>query len=193
MTAAAAPQPLASSRPTTTPQAVAPELAATVTIEGAPRPIKATVTKVSVLPDNTNRWYDPDRKDYPIDLQLEYTPPGLKPGMTAKVDIFLDRLEHVLAVPMAAVYSVGDRQYVFVRDHGLTGASSNNPRPQVVKVGQVNESHVELIDGVRANDEVLLLEAGQGRALLEAAGLSAGQGTPAAKGSTQPVVTAAPS
>ncbi len=53
---------------------------AIVNIVGVPRPIGATLTKISVLPDNRLRWSNPDRRDYPCDVVLDETPPGLKPG-----------------------------------------------------------------------------------------------------------------
>ena len=47
---------------------------------------------------------------------LDNTPANLKPGISARGEIYVDRLEHVLAVPLAALYSEKSTSYVFVRN-----------------------------------------------------------------------------
>jgi hypothetical protein len=44
-------------------------------------------------------------------------------------------------------------------------------KPAAVKVGETNETLAQLIEGLAAGEQVLLLEAGQGRDLLEKAGI----------------------
>jgi hypothetical protein len=80
------------------------------------------------------------------------------------VKIFVDRLHNVLAVPVGAVYAAGSDSYVFVRDSG-------EPRPTKVTIGQVNETHAQVIAGLSQGQQVLILGAGQGRELLENAGI----------------------
>lgn len=137
---------------------------AEVSIVGVPRPIGATLSKVGVLPDNSQRWWNPEAKDYPVDLTLDETPSGLKPGATASVTISVGKLQDVLTVPLGAIYSVGSDHYVFVRD--LPRA-----QPRKIDLGQSNETMVEVVDGLTAGQEVLLLGAGQGRELLDLAGI----------------------
>jgi HlyD family secretion protein len=158
------------------------KFAATVSIVGVAQPMPATITMIAVLPDNSNRWWDPDRKDYPVDLTLARTPPNLKPGVTARVQIVLEHLAGVLAVPLSSVYSDADDQYVFVR-HG------DQVKPQKVEIGQTTDTHAQIKSGLAANDEVLILQAGQGRELLEKAGLT--NKSPATKPSTQPLLPSA--
>ena len=62
------------------------------------KPIGATVTKISVLADSNQRWFNPDLKEYPVDLVLDETPKSLKPGMGANVEILVNHLDNVLAV-----------------------------------------------------------------------------------------------
>ena len=165
---------------------------AMVKIVGVSRSVGATVSKISVLPDSSNRWWNPDLKEYPVDVTLDETPENLKPGMGAQAEIYIDRISDVLAVPLAAIYSAGKDNYVFVRQ------SEKAPKAIKVELGRTNETHAEIKDGLSEDEEVLLLQAGQGRELAEKAGIkvepttrpSAGKrkrgGAPAATPTTGP-------
>lgn len=137
---------------------------AEVRIVGNPKPLTATLTKISVLSDSSSRYWNPDLKEYPVDLALDQTPVGLKPGVGTTCDIYIDRLKDVVAVPLTAIYSAGRTAYVFVR-HGTDAV------PTKVTLGKTNETHAEITKGVDVGQEVLLLQAGQGRELLEKAGI----------------------
>lgn len=156
-----------------------------VKIVGVPDAVPATVSTVSVLPDNSNRWWDPDRKEYPVDLTLSKTPPNLKPGLTARVEITLEHLTNVLGAPLGTIYSENEDTWVFVH-HG------NDVRPVKVTIGQTTETHAQLLSGVSSGDEVVILEAGQGRQFLDKAGIAK---KPIAKATTrsttQPLATPA--
>jgi HlyD family secretion protein len=138
---------------------------ALVKILGIPRPVGATLSKVSVLPDNSQRWWNPDLREYPVELTLDETPPGLKPGMRVEnAEIFISRLDQVIAIPLAAIYSVGTDSFVFVRD-------GQSVKEHKVTLGTANETHVQVVSGLNEGDQVLLLQPGQGRMLLEKAGI----------------------
>ncbi len=137
---------------------------ATIRIVGVSSPVSATLTKISVLADNSQRWWNPDLKEYPVELELDQTPPGLKPGVGVTAEIFVARFNGVLAVPLTAIYSAGQDQYVFVED-------GENVRPVHVTVGASNETHIQITRGLSAGQQVLLLQAGQGRELLERSGV----------------------
>jgi HlyD family secretion protein len=137
---------------------------ATVTTDGDPVPIGATVTKISVLVDNSQRWWNPDLKEYPVELTLDHTPATFKPGMGVHTDVLVNKLTGVLAAPIPAIYSSGPDSYVFVR-------GAEDVRPVKVKLGVTNATHAEILDGLSAGDQVLVLQVGQGRELLEKAGI----------------------
>src|SRR6185503_18059719 len=140
-------------------------LRALVKILGIARPVGATLSKVSVLPDNSQRWWNPDLREYPVELTLDETPAGLKPGMRVEnAEIFVSRLDQVIAVPLAAIYSVGNDSYVFARD-------GQTVKERKVVLGTANETHVQVVSGLNENEQVLLLQPGQGRMLLEKAGI----------------------
>jgi len=137
---------------------------ATVKLTGVPEPVGGWVSNISVLADSGNRWWNPDNKEYPVDVTLDRTPSNLKPGVGAEVKIFVDRLNNVLAAPLASMYSAGPDSYVFVRD-------GKGTKPQKVALGAVNDTHAEIREGLKAGQDVLLLQPGQGRELLEKAGI----------------------
>lgn len=138
---------------------------AEITVAGLSAPIRGTVKRVSVLPDNQQMWWDPDKKNYPVEIELDETPPGLKPGMKAQIKVSLRVLENVVGVPASALYTDGNQSYVFV-------SAENGARPMPVSIGESNETHVQILDGLAGNETIWLLGPGQGRRLLEAAGLS---------------------
>ena len=144
---------------------------AVVKVNGRPDPLGGYVSNISVMADSGGRWWNPDAKEYPVDVTFDSTPPGLKPGVTAEVKIYVERVNDALAVPLAALYSAGPDSYVFMRD----GAEGH--RPVKVKIGAVNDTHAQVVQGLKAGDQVLLLQAGQGRDLLEKAGIKVAPAT----------------
>lgn len=152
------------------PEAMVPRLdvekkqRASVKIIGVPRRVGATLTRISPLSDSSTRYWNPDLKEYPVELTLDETPPGLKPGVGCQAEIYIDRYEDVLCVPLAAMYSVGKDSYVFVK-------TPSGVQHRKVTTGPSNETHIQITQGVQEGDQVLLLAANQGRLLLEQAGI----------------------
>ena len=134
---------------------------ARVKVAGVEGPLAASVTRVGVLPDNQNRYFNPDLKEYPVDLTLDATPTGLKPGLAASTTILVDRVPDTIAVPFAAVYSEGERAWAFVR----TPAGGLEARE--VELGRSNATHVQVLGNLREGEEVRLLGVGEGRTLLD--------------------------
>ena len=139
---------------------------ATVNIVGFRKAIGATLSKISVLADNSQRYWNPDTKEYPAELVLDETPPNCKPGLGAQVEILIERRKQVVAVPLTSLYSQGPQTFVFSRESGRP-----HPKPVEVRVGATNDTHAELVSGLASGQEVLLLQPGQGRTLLERAGI----------------------
>jgi HlyD family secretion protein len=137
---------------------------AVVKIVGFPKPIGATVSKISVLSDSSQRYWNPDLKEYPVDLNLDDTPANTRPGVGAQADIYVSRLTNVLTVPITSLYSSGNDTYVFVR-------SDPDPLPVKVAVGATNETQVQILSGLQSGQPVLILQSGQGRELLTRAGI----------------------
>src|SRR5262249_8261232 len=80
---------------------------------------------------------------------LDQSPPGLRPGMTAQIEIALPRRENVLAVPTEAVTCAGDRPVCFVvQEAGLERRD--------VKLGEATLHLTEVSDGLREGEPVVL-------------------------------------
>ncbi len=139
-------------------------LRANVKVVGMKDTIGATLSRISVLADSGSRWWNPDLKEYPVELTLDYTPPDLKPGVGAQTEIFIRRLEQVTATPIATVYSAGADSYVFRR-------AADTMQPVKVMLGANNDTHIEIVDGIEPGAQLLILQSGQGRTLLEDAGI----------------------
>ncbi|MCC6241006.1 MAG: efflux RND transporter periplasmic adaptor subunit [Phycisphaerales bacterium] len=137
---------------------------ARVQINGTTEPIWGTVKTIAVVYDS-NTWWNPDLKEYPVEIALDSTPSGLKPGTSVQAQIIIDQEDNVLALPLPSIFSTGNDRYVFVRN-------GDQVRPQKVEIGASNETFAKVISGVEAGSQVLMLQAGQGRELLERAGIA---------------------
>ena len=152
---------------------------ALVRIVGTPDPVGATITKISPMADGSSRWWNPDLREYPVELTLDRSPQDSKPGLSAQVEIFIEQIRSVLAVPLASIYSQGRDSYVFAR-------RGENVEPVKVQIGAASETHATVTQGLNNSQDVLILAAGQGRQLLERAGidtsaaLAGGEGGPGA-------------
>ncbi|QOV91350.1 HlyD family efflux transporter periplasmic adaptor subunit [Humisphaera borealis] len=139
---------------------------AVVRVTGIREPIGASVTRISPVSDSSSRYFSPDTREYPVELALDWTPPNLKPGIGVSVEILVDSIQNANVVPLASIYSAGPDTYVFEK-----AADGQSVKPKKVSIGVANETHVVIADGVQPGAHVLLLQAGQGRDLLEKNGI----------------------
>lgn len=149
---------------------VQPGMRANVSITGIPEELEGTVSKVSIVPQSGNRWTNPDSKEYPAEVLLDVTPPNLKPSTSARTSIMVKLIEDTLAVRHESIYAVGNKMFVFV-------ANGERIEPREVKVGDASLTHAAVTSGLQAGDRVLVLEAGQGKRLLEEAGIKVAPAT----------------
>jgi len=116
--------------------------------------LRGTVSKVSTLPDHQNRWLNPGVKIFNVTVEFDEGEDltGLKPGMSAQVELVLDELDDVLQVPVAAVFSEQEENFCW----RLNGRGEAERTP--VELGKMNDSHVQILSGLAAGDRVLLSE-----------------------------------
>ena len=112
--------------------------------------LTGVVTRVAVVADSTNSFMNPDLKVYPTTIKIDGTHDWLRPGMSAEVEILVDRLRDVVYVPVQAVSYFEDKRVVY-----LPGAG--RPQRREVEVGAFSESFIEIKSGLREGEEVLLL------------------------------------
>jgi len=126
---------------------VAPSMRANVQVEGIPnRRIEGHVT--SIAPISALNWRT-DVTYFQGIVKLENIPGGLKPGMTAEVEIAMPRRVNVLAVPSEAIrIENGHDVCVVVHDDGL--------ERREVKLGQVTRHLAEVTEGLEEGEQVVL-------------------------------------
>ena len=129
---------------------VKPGLKATIRVDAFPEHVyEGTVKQVAVLPDQTG-WYNSDTKAYQTTITIDEEVENLKPGMTAVVEIHVQRLENILTVPVQAIVPQGKRTYCYVCD------ASGKVERREVALGPTNDRVVQVARGLQAGDQVVL-------------------------------------
>jgi HlyD family secretion protein len=123
-----------------------------ITIDAFPKErLTGKVTKIAVMPDRSQWWMNPGLKTYGTEITLDKTPEGLKPGMSAQVEILVDTRTDVLQVPISAVFVDQGFQVAYVK----TPAGVETRR---VGVGLSNDRMVEITKGLSEGEEVYLFK-----------------------------------
>lgn len=116
-----------------------------------PRPISGAVESIGVIAESGN-WFDPNLREYTVKIRLENAEGvTLKPSMRCEAEIFVDRVENALTVPIQSVFSEGLVRYVLV-----PAGSRFDKRP--VRVGRRSDRFAEILRGVDEGTRVLLRE-----------------------------------
>jgi RND family efflux transporter MFP subunit len=88
-------------------------------------------------------------KYFTVTILVADADPRLRPGMSARVELLVDRLEDALYVPLEAVFERGGKHYCYVVRRGSAKARE-------VLVGPSNDNHVVVEAGLEPGDRVLL-------------------------------------
>ncbi len=107
------------------------------------------LSKIAQFADSERSWLNPDLKEHAAEILLDETDADISPGDTAHVEILIEEVPDVLAVPVQCVFSRGAKRFVFVAN-GYGGA------PAEVKLGRSSATLVEVGEGLRAGDRVLM-------------------------------------
>ena len=128
---------------------------ANIYIESLPhiRP-KGTVEKIAAL-HNRQSWMSGDVKEFDVDITIEGSE-ALKPGISARVEIIVDRLEDVIYVPLEAVFEQEGQELCYV-------AASEKFVARPVKTGKSNIDFVEIKEGLKAGEKVALFNPEKGK------------------------------
>jgi HlyD family secretion protein len=110
--------------------------------------LDGTVEAVNALPDSTN-MFSSDIKVYTTKVRIAEPMAGLRPGMTAEVEILVDRKEHVLSVPVQAIVQFDGK------DH-ITKKVGDRYQQIPVELGASNEKYVEVTKGLSDGDVVVM-------------------------------------
>jgi HlyD family secretion protein len=129
---------------------IRPGLPAFVVLDSMPdQRFAGAVQKVAPLPDTQTRFGNPNLKVYNTEIHLSDRIPKIKPGVSAKAEIIITNIDNALSVPIQAVTAHKGKPVV----HVLNGARSE-PRP--IEVGMYNTKFIEITQGLKPGERVLL-------------------------------------
>jgi HlyD family secretion protein len=128
---------------------IRPGLAATVRLDAfADRVYRGSIKSVAVLPD-PGGYLSSDTKVYETVVTVDEEVQQLKPGMTAVVDIHVDRLNDVISIPVQAVVQIRKQTWCYVDQQGT-------PDRRLLTLGRSNEKFVEIREGLNEGERVVL-------------------------------------
>lgn len=93
-------------------------------------------------------WWTGNLVKYDTKIKLD-SRAGLKPGMSAIVDIVVARHENVLTVPVAAIVEGPEEFPCWVQ-------TADGAKRRALRLGDTNDEFTVVLDGVREGDEVVL-------------------------------------
>ncbi len=126
-----------------------PNLRARVRVDAfADQVLTGTVRDVAPLPDPSS-FFSSDIKVYTTHVTIDKGVSGLRPGMTAQVEILVANLDNVLSVPVQAVLQYKGKDHIAVR-------SGDTYRFRDVVLGTTNDTHIEVREGVKAGELVAM-------------------------------------
>lgn len=111
------------------------------------RTFSGTVTAIANQPERGS--WGSDIKEYAATVSIDGDAAGLKPGMTAEVEILIDVFENALTVPVSAVVEQRGKYFCWVK------MPSGPERRPLVVLG-TNDRKMAISDGVKKGDEVIL-------------------------------------
>jgi len=128
---------------------VQPGQKANITLAAFPdKTFTGEVLKKAPLADQQN-WLNPDLKVYATDVSIDGTHDFIKTGMSAKVEVIIDKLHDVLSVPIQTVTTQEGVKLCYV-------VTDSRPQKREVETGAFNNDFVEIKSGLVEGDKVLL-------------------------------------
>ncbi len=128
-------------------------LTTTVTMDTYPGVILgAEVSKISRIAGSPDRWdSNPEVKRFEVDVTITADAGiELKPGISAKAEIFVEELPDVLYVPLQCVFLEDSEHFVYALD------DNGDPMRRRVSPGSSSDTHRQILDGLGEGDRVLL-------------------------------------
>jgi HlyD family secretion protein len=107
-----------------------------------------TVNSIANQPERGS--FGSDVKEYATIVSIDGEADGLKPGMTAEVEILVEEFKDVLTVPVSAVVERSGKYFCWV----ATGTKSPEQR-ELILIG-TNDRKMAVSDGVKIGDKVIL-------------------------------------
>ena len=113
------------------------------------RQMTGRVTAIANQPEPTG-FFSANVKEYATTVRVDGQPGGLRPGMTAEVEILVAHLKDVVSLPVVAVVERRGQFYAWVQKPG------GEAERRTLKLGQSNDKFIEVQDGVAEGEIVFL-------------------------------------
>lgn len=111
------------------------------------REFQGEVTSIANQPE-AGGFFSSGAKEYGTVVKIEGEPEGLKPGMTAEVEMLVAEKKGVLQIPVQCVVESGGKFHAFVKT--LKGIERRD-----LMLGGTNDAVIEVIDGLKEGEKVL--------------------------------------
>jgi len=111
------------------------------------RTFRGKVTAIANQPERGS--WGSDIKEYATTVSIDVNATGLKPGMTAEVEVLVDEFPDTLTVPVSAVVEQRGQYFCWVK-------SANGPDRRPLVVAGTNDRKMAISDGVKEGDKVIL-------------------------------------
>lgn len=111
--------------------------------------LQGRMSFVAMLPDQNTRWMNPNLRVYRADVTITSPNPAMRPGMSCAVEILVDELTDATYVPVQAVFRDARGNASFVSDDGRV-------ERREVRVGRFNDLWVQILDGLKPGEVVLM-------------------------------------
>jgi Cu(I)/Ag(I) efflux system membrane fusion protein len=92
----------------------------------------------------------PETRTVPVRIEVPNPRGMLKPGMFAQVDLAIGGRDKVLTVPVSAIIDSGARRIVLLQQ------AEGRFQPREVKTGNRTDTHVQVLEGVREGEQVVV-------------------------------------
>jgi multidrug efflux pump subunit AcrA (membrane-fusion protein) len=116
--------------------------------------LNGKVTKIAAIANGGgNPWEGGggDVKKFDVEVTLEGTTQvELKPGISAKAEVMIDTRKDAIYVPLQCVFLEGGKQLCYALD------AAKKPQKLEVKPGLSNDSYLEILEGLKEGQQVLL-------------------------------------
>ena len=113
--------------------------------------VMGKIATIASLPVTLIPWDKNSPKIYQtlVEFNQDKIDPRVVSGMSVQVEVVSRVLSDVIFVPIEAVFEEAGNLIVYVK-------TDNGPEKKVVKIGEANNSYVQIIDGIQDGDEVYL-------------------------------------
>jgi len=125
---------------------------ATVTMDTYPGLfLEGAVTKIANLASGGGADPASDEvRRFTVEIDLDSTKGRvLKPGVSAKAEVFIEEIDDALYIPAQCVFAEDGAMRVLVAD-------ADAPRRREIAIGAANAQYVQVLDGLETGDRVLL-------------------------------------